>query len=429
MSRLVPRVSASAWRTCACDRAGRAGDVDRANREDAGLARAVPGEDRAGDDEERDPEGAAGGDEPYEIEALAGDPPRKRDDDTLRARAAARSTLDSSPAGHAYRFAAGGRGPVASWPPDRRADVAQQNHLVLELHPELLPRAPSCLGHQRETVGRRRPAGVLDEVRVLGRDDRAADLVALQAAELEHPPRPQLAGRVLEDGAEGALRRRLGRLPRVDELAHARADLGGVARLEPVLDAGDDLPVPERRSAGRRARARQVSASLFRPRSRRARARGSPSSRCRRRRRSSTRRPRPSPGSRRRTRSPPNPASRARCRQTAFVAPPPARSSVPSAFASASSPCETQHERVHAGVGAEHVRAEPDCDHLQPFVARPAQGLLELAERGRLGVGAGRSARADRRQARERHASAATLMRAALRRQRVRSSRAPPRRT
>ena len=56
--------------------------------------------------------------------------------------------------------------------------------------------------------------------------------------------------------------------------AHARADLGGVARLEPVLDARDDLPVPELRvpvrepELGRRQPARSVARSTTSARTR-----------------------------------------------------------------------------------------------------------------------------------------------------------------
>ena len=52
---------------------------------------------------------------------------------------------------------------------------------MLELDAELLVHAPARLGHQRERVGRRRAAGVLDEVRVARRDQGAADPVALRA--------------------------------------------------------------------------------------------------------------------------------------------------------------------------------------------------------------------------------------------------------
>ena len=65
------------------------------------------------------------------------------------------------------------------------AAVAEHDDLLLELDAELLARPAPRLGDQGEAVGRRRAAGVLDEVRVTRRDDRAADAVALQPAELE----------------------------------------------------------------------------------------------------------------------------------------------------------------------------------------------------------------------------------------------------
>src|SRR5437016_14442906 len=52
---------------------------------------------------------------------------------------------------------------------------AHELHLMLELDAESLPDAPARLGHQRETVGRRRTAGVLDEVRMPRRDQRSPD--------------------------------------------------------------------------------------------------------------------------------------------------------------------------------------------------------------------------------------------------------------
>ena len=58
--------------------------------------------------------------------------------------------------------------------------------------------------------------------------------------------------------------------------------------------------------------------------------------------------------------SPPSPASRARCRQTAFFAPPPATSVSPSTRAPGELAFEPEDERVDALVGGEHVRAEPD---------------------------------------------------------------------
>src|SRR5207244_5731197 len=55
----------------------------------------------------------------------------------------------------------------------RELERAQQLHLVLQLDPELIVHAAPRLGHQREAIRRGRPVGVLDEVRVPGRDERA----------------------------------------------------------------------------------------------------------------------------------------------------------------------------------------------------------------------------------------------------------------
>ena len=57
---------------------------------------------------------------------------------------------------------------------------------------------------------------------------------------------------------------------------------------------------------------------------------------------------------------PPRPAARARWRQTAFVAPPPATSTSPSTSRGGELARELQHERVDAVVVHEQVRAEAD---------------------------------------------------------------------
>src|SRR5262245_15385414 len=79
----------------------------------------------------------------------------------------------------------------------------RKGDFALELDAELLARPAPRLGHEGETVHGRRAARVLDEVRVLRRDHRAADSVPLEATELEHPPRADVACRVLEDASEG----------------------------------------------------------------------------------------------------------------------------------------------------------------------------------------------------------------------------------
>src|SRR4051812_4226182 len=96
--------------------------------------------------------------------------------------------------------------------------------LVPELDPELLPRAAACLAHQGDGILRTGLAGVLDEVRVLRRDLRAADAVALQAARLQHATCRELVVGVLEHAAERAPVRGLSLLaPRVQR-AHLRLD-------------------------------------------------------------------------------------------------------------------------------------------------------------------------------------------------------------
>src|SRR5579863_9681177 len=65
-------------------------------------------------------------------------------------------------------------------------DIAEEFDLVLEHDAELLVSAPPRLGHELESIGCGRTAGVLDEVGVLRGDARAADPVAPQAARIEH---------------------------------------------------------------------------------------------------------------------------------------------------------------------------------------------------------------------------------------------------
>ena len=78
--------------------------------------------------------------------------------------------------------------------------LAEHLDLGLEHDPEALVDPPAAGGHHREHVGGRRLAGVLDEVRVLGREPGAADREPRAAGRLE-----QLAG-----GAPLGARRRRG---------------------------------------------------------------------------------------------------------------------------------------------------------------------------------------------------------------------------
>ena len=101
LSRLVPRVGASALRTWDATAAGAPPTSTCGRRRRRSRARRARRRAAPTSDQERDPERAAGGDEPGKIEALAGDPSRERDDDIRRARTGTRSTFDSSPGGHA----------------------------------------------------------------------------------------------------------------------------------------------------------------------------------------------------------------------------------------------------------------------------------------------------------------------------------------
>src|SRR5438445_561808 len=124
-----------------------------------------------------------------------------------------------------------------------QAQVAKELDLMLEHHAKLLVGAPPRLCHERECVGRRRATGVLDEVRVLRRNLRAADRVTAEAARVEHPPRAQLVIRVLEDAPERALVRRLRVLAPFVELADLGADLLARPRTQAELGLEDDLTV------------------------------------------------------------------------------------------------------------------------------------------------------------------------------------------
>ena len=69
---------------------------------------------------------------------------------------------------------------------------------MLEHEAEPVVHPAARLGHQRDASAERRPAGVLDEVRVARRDERAADPVALQPALLDQPPGPRSPGGFLK---------------------------------------------------------------------------------------------------------------------------------------------------------------------------------------------------------------------------------------
>src|SRR5881397_511473 len=140
----------------------------------------------------------------------------------------------------------------------RQLETADEADLVHELDPELLERAAAGLGHQRESIGRPRIPGVLDEVAVARRDLCSADAVALEADCLEHAAGGELVLRVLEHAPEGPLVRRLGSLASCLEVGDGGLDLVGCLRLQAKLRPGYDLaglelgtPVLEPQLAGR----------------------------------------------------------------------------------------------------------------------------------------------------------------------------------
>src|SRR5213079_3476680 len=111
----------------------------------------------------------------------------------------------------------------------------------LEDDAEAIERPAARLGDQGNRIVRAGIAGVLDEVRMARRDDRAATPEAPQAARLQHSSRRQLVLRILEDAAERPLVRRLSGLPPGLHVGDYRPDLLGRARLELEVHLGDDL--------------------------------------------------------------------------------------------------------------------------------------------------------------------------------------------
>src|SRR5205814_10649380 len=63
---------------------------------------------------------------------------------------------------------------------------------------------------------------------------------------------------------------------------------------------------------------------------------------------------------------------------------------------------QPEHPRVHARVGDEQVRAEPDRRDREPALRGPGERLVQLVERLGPREGARRPARAERREAGER---------------------------
>src|SRR5579884_2977859 len=283
----------------------------------------------------------------------------------------------------------------------RQLERSQEPNLVLELDSEALVHPPPGLGHQREAVGRRRPARVLDEVRVPRGDDGASDPVALEAAHLDRAPRPELGARVLEDAAERPLVRRLRRLPPGEQLGDRRLDRFRTARLEREPHLRDHLARPQTRVPVGEVelrgpeRARPVGVDDHRvdehvaplasvgPGVHADAAAGAP-------------------GDRRREleASQPGSAGPVQADRVRRAAPGDERLAVDVRGGELAR--EPEHECVDAGVVDEQVRAEPDDLDCHAALARPAERVDELVERLRPGEEPCPAAGADRRVPRER---------------------------
>ncbi len=289
-----------------------------------------------------------------------------------------------------------------------KAHVPERLHLGLERHAEALQHAAAALGHHREHIGGGRRAGVLDEVRVLGREARAADRQAVAAGLGQQQP-----------GAAAPRRARSSGFLNVEP--NVLIPCGWASWRRSRISASVALTVVA--SAPARARTRRARRSPRRPgssggsRSRAPPARGarprrpsrSPPTRApararrRRRLRSSAPRRRRCRGCSRRTRSPTAPpAPRAR-RPPAAARRRRTRSRSPSCWISASLRSSFTTRPAHALVGDQQVRARPDDARparrvAAPSRAAPAAGRPTAGAREVLGLAAG----AHRRQARER---------------------------
>src|SRR3954454_10939516 len=130
-------------------------------------------------------------------------------------------------------------------PVRRPLDPPEYLDLGLEGDAEALADAATTLGHQRDHVGGRRLAGVLDEVRVLLGEARAPDPQPAAAGRLEELTGGALGGgRViggLEGRSEGLDPRRLRLAPAVSHPGEGGADRSRLARLEPERGPRDDL--------------------------------------------------------------------------------------------------------------------------------------------------------------------------------------------
>ena len=123
---------------------------------------------------------------------------------------------------------------------------------------------------------------------------------------------------------------------------------------------------------------------------------------------------------------PPRPASRARWRQTAFVAPPPAARPGGPTSTAASSPSRWITSASTPSSATSRFEPSPTTTISRLFDCRVAECLAELVERPRPSERARRPARADRRELRERDAALDGSFGQPGRRPRVRPSTAPP---
>ncbi len=219
----------------------------------------------------------------------------------------------------------------------------------------------------------------------------------LEAAELEHPPRSELARRILEHAPERPPVGRLRVLPARDEICHGCLDFGRRTRHEAILDAGDHLPRRECRVAVGESDLRGYPPVLavggyderpgehVRPvASVRAGVHEDPAA-CSARN-----------GARELEATQSHLAS---AMETDRVRRPPARFERPVGDRNGRQLArEPDDEGVDALVRREDVRAEPDRENLEPLVARVSQCGNELGHGPRTHERAGRSARPDRRQ-------------------------------
>ena len=418
-SRLRPSSGASAVRTCGLHARRAADDRDLADGEQRRLERGDVGADGEADDGQRDRDrpGARGRD---------GRAASARGRALRRPRLAA--TGGSSP-------------PRAASLQGRQLERPEEADLVLERDAEALVDAAPRLRHQRERIGARRSARVLDEVRVpRARSPRRRSGAPSARTPRSGCPAPGPAGGFLKTLPKVRLVVGCVCLAPGEQLGDLRLDLGRRPRRE--AEARPRRPPRRSRapSGGRRARAPPAAsrraAGGADDDARRARSRAS---RCRRRRRSSARRRRPCPGSPRRTRSrrgrrrapgggrPRSPRRRRR------------RASRPRRATAASSPASRSTSASTPASATSRFEPSPIVSTATPRRRPRTEHLLELVD----GLGprevAGRAAGADRREARERdalleqldHRRAARAGRAAApargrrRRRRARAARRP----